>query len=353
MEAVKLSQVSQASFTNKQEIQKETPKAPEQKNNGEELLAAGAAAVATNTIADLAIKKGNLPKGTQVADLKFNKGIAMKGDELFTGVAEYTNKKGDKFLLEYKDGVIQKSTKNINPETGAGSLEKDNFIKHYSEVNGTRRVSISKDTINGVQRSNCEISKGSVIRTKKTGEKETIYFNDGKLRQYTLSDGTVRQWHDNGQKSREVLPDGTVRQWHYNGQMSREVLPDGTVRQWHYNGQMSREFLPDGTERLWRDNGKMSREALPDGTVRLWYDNGQIVSECKKIMLEDYTEPVEFKITYDESGQIRSLKNNTDNQLIVNRYDEGYSCITSRYNKESLKEIFAKLGIEMPDIKFD
>ena len=135
--------------------------------------------------------------------------------------------------------------------------------------------------------------------------------------------------------------------------MSQESLPDGTVRQWYDNGQMSQESLPDGTIRDWYDNGQMREESLSDGTLRGWYANGQIVSECKEIMLEDYKEPVKFKITYDESGQIRSLKNNTDNQLIVERYVEGYFCITSRYNKESLKEIFDKLGIEMPDIKFD
>jgi antitoxin component YwqK of YwqJK toxin-antitoxin module len=315
MDTVNLSQVSQANFTSKPEVQKETPKEPEQKKNGKKLLAAGAAATATIAIAALAIKKGKLPKGTQVADLKFNKGIAMKGDELFTGVAEHTNKKGDKFLLEYNDGVLQKSMKNINPETGAVSLEKGNFIKHYSEVNGTRRVSISKDIINDVQRSNCEISKGSVIRTKITGGKETFYFHDGKLSQCTLSDGTIREWYD--------------------------------------NGQMKRECLPDRTLRLWYDNGQMERENLPDGTLRLWHNNGQIVSECKKIMLEDHIKPVEFKITYDESGQIKSLGNKTDDRIIVYHYDEGYSCIASGYNKESLKEIFDKLSIEMPDIKFD
>ena len=315
MEAVNLSKVSQTNFTNKQEIQKEIPKAPEQKKNGKKLLAAGAAAVATIAIAALAIKKGKLPKATQVADLKFNKGIAMKGDELFTGVAEHANKEGDKFLLEYKDGALQRSMKNINPKTGAGSLEKSNFIKHYSEVNGTRKVSISKDTIDGVQRRNCEISKNSVVRTDASGKVKVSKFENGKIRV--------------------------------------QNLPDGTTRRWHENGQMSKEFLPGGTERQWYENGQMSKEFLPGGTVRQWFDNGQIVSECKDIMLEDYTEPVKFKITYDKSGQIETLKNETRNRLIVRRYDEGYSCVTDGYDNESLKEIFDKLGIEMPDIKFD
>ena len=55
MEAINLSQVSQTNFTNKQEIQKEAPKAPEQKKNGKKLLAAGAVMTAIIAVASLAI----------------------------------------------------------------------------------------------------------------------------------------------------------------------------------------------------------------------------------------------------------------------------------------------------------
>ena len=295
MEAVNLSQVSQTNFTNKQEVQKEAPKAPEQKKNGKKLLAAGAAAVATIAIAALAIKKRKLPKATQVADLKFNKGIAMKGDELFTGVAEHTNKEGDKFSLVYRDGVLQRSMKNINPKTGAGSLEKGNFIKHYSEANGTRKVSISEDTINGVQESSCEISKNSVVRTDASGKVLVSNFENGKIKE--------------------------------------QILPDGTTRRWYENGQIKSEKLSDGTETL-------------------WHKNGQVASFSKEVTLEKDGIPRKIDISYDESGQLEAIRSKGSYYTITGRFSDGsgYYCSDSAYqDKKILKELFDKLGIEMPD----
>ncbi len=276
MDVTGLSQVSNTSFTNKHETKDVSQKTPEQKKNGKKLLAAGAAAAASVAVAALAIKKGKLPKATQVADLKFNKGIAMKGDELFTGVAEHVNKKGDKFLLEYEDGVLLKSSKNINPKTGAGSLEKGNFVKKYSRYDGKQKVRITQETVDGVQRSTCEVSKDKVVKVNPNGEVDVFSFDDGKMLSQELSDGTKRGWYANGQMYSEVLPDGTKRGWHENGQMSYENLPDGTDRQWYENGQMSYENLPDRTQRQWYGNGQMSYEILPDGTKREWYENGQM-----------------------------------------------------------------------------
>lgn len=49
-----------------------------------------------------------LPK---IKDIKFDKGVAFKDGEKFTGIIEDTLKNGKKVILEYQDGVIQKSTK--------------------------------------------------------------------------------------------------------------------------------------------------------------------------------------------------------------------------------------------------
>ena len=48
-----------------------------------------------------------LPK---IKDIKFDKGVAFKDGKKYTGVIEDTLKSGKKVLLEYQDGVIQKST---------------------------------------------------------------------------------------------------------------------------------------------------------------------------------------------------------------------------------------------------
>ena len=48
-----------------------------------------------------------LPK---IKDIKFDKGVAFKDGKKYTGIIEDTLKSGKKVVLEYKDGVIQKST---------------------------------------------------------------------------------------------------------------------------------------------------------------------------------------------------------------------------------------------------
>jgi len=67
---------------------------------------AGAAAIAGAVV--YAVKHMNVSK---LSDITFSNGIASKGEEKFTGVVKDTLKNGDKIVLNYKDGVIQKSKK--------------------------------------------------------------------------------------------------------------------------------------------------------------------------------------------------------------------------------------------------
>ena len=127
----------------------------------------------------------------------------------------------------------------------------------------------------------------------------------------TLSDGTLREWYENGQLKYGELPDGTQRDWYENGLLKSETLPDGTKREWsdgtifegfetmpdgilrgkhnqgkieqrsdgQRHGQLLFEQLPDGTTHRWNDKGQLLIENLPDGTARTYYESGKLKTE--------------------------------------------------------------------------
>ena len=144
------------SSSNEVKQKPQTDKKVEQKKDGKKLLLAGAVATAAIGTALVLMSKGkakpndvqkagkkavqeianNIPqKANNVADdvaevvtdkvddvvdvvlpkikdIKFDKGVAFKDGEKYTGIIEDTLKSGKKVVLEYKDGVIQKSTNN-------------------------------------------------------------------------------------------------------------------------------------------------------------------------------------------------------------------------------------------------
>lgn len=85
------------------------------KGKGKKALEAGKKMLG-NTGEDIAkVAKGKADDVAQataakLSDVKFDKGIAKKGEELFTGTIDDTLKSGKKVTLEYKDGKIMKST---------------------------------------------------------------------------------------------------------------------------------------------------------------------------------------------------------------------------------------------------
>lgn len=110
MNTVNLSSANQTIIQKQQQTvtQPKVETKTEERKDNKKLLIAGAAAVATLAIAGIAIYKGK--NTTKLQDIKFDKGIARKNDELFTGVIKDKLKNGDKVTLEYVDGVIKKSS---------------------------------------------------------------------------------------------------------------------------------------------------------------------------------------------------------------------------------------------------
>lgn len=103
--------------------------------DGKKKLALALAALGAAAVAGVAIYKG---KGTKLRNVTFNKGIAFSqnGDK-FTGKIKDKLANGDNIVMEYVDGVLQKSVR-------SGQV---NFEKVYETVNNEKIV---KKTINGV-----------------------------------------------------------------------------------------------------------------------------------------------------------------------------------------------------------
>lgn len=108
-------------------------------------IAIVAAAVAVTAGAIFAFKKG---KSVKLENIKFDKGIAsLKDGTKFTGKIKDKLKNGDKIVMEYADGVLQKSTR-----SGAKNIEKVYEVAQ----NGDKIV---KQTIDGVQKAPVNITK--------------------------------------------------------------------------------------------------------------------------------------------------------------------------------------------------
>ena len=135
METVRLSQVNQALISSVSKVQKEQSKVLEQKKNGKKLLAFGALAVSAFAVAGLAIYKGKTKK---LSDINFNKGIATlrKNNQNFSGKIKTKLMNGDKTILEYSDGILNKSIR-----TGEKNISKTFSVNEQGE----KIVEIVKD----------------------------------------------------------------------------------------------------------------------------------------------------------------------------------------------------------------
>lgn len=104
--------------------------------DGKKFILAGLAAASALGIATVLILKNKANQATQavaetlISDLNFDKaGVAKKGEDLFTGTANYLTKNGDKFKIEYDNGKLIRSTMNNNDD-GTVNLAR-NFVKEY------------------------------------------------------------------------------------------------------------------------------------------------------------------------------------------------------------------------------
>ena len=103
--------------------------------DGKKKLALALAALGAVAAAGVAIYKG---KGTKLSDIAYDKGVAFsQNGEKFTGKIKDKLANGDKIVMEYVDGVLQKSTR-------SGQV---NFEKMYETVNGEKIVKKTVDDV--------------------------------------------------------------------------------------------------------------------------------------------------------------------------------------------------------------
>ena len=156
-----------------------------------------------------------------------------------------------------------------------------------------------------------ETGKSSKTTEKLSDGTIREWYEDGQLATEELPDGTEHSWYENGQLREEKLPDGTIHLWHENGNRQGEILPDRTIREWYESEQLKKEDLPDGTRREWYEDGKQKYEMLPDGTNRTWYESGQLEFEY----LPDGTTREWFK---DGTQKHEFLPDRTEHQWFEN-----------------------------------
>lgn len=105
----------------------------EKNDNKKKILIAGGILATIITVGAIAFNtiRGKNSKITKLKDIKFDKGIASLSDgSKFSGKIEDKLKNGDNIVLEYIDGVLQKSSR-------SGSL---NFEKTYETINSEKIV---------------------------------------------------------------------------------------------------------------------------------------------------------------------------------------------------------------------
>ncbi len=113
-----------------------TVKSPEIKNDQKKKLALALGALAIAGVAAIGIAmKAKSGKPVSLSDIKFDKGIATKDGNNFSGKIKDTLKNGDSILLEYKDGIIQTSKRD----------GKKNISKTFEYLNGDKLVHTTSD----------------------------------------------------------------------------------------------------------------------------------------------------------------------------------------------------------------
>lgn len=156
MDSINLSPANQAYVQQNQQQVATNPKIQvqsEQKKNGKKLLIAGAVAVATIAVASIMLHKTDKISKVikKFEDIDFDKGIAKDKDgKLFTGVIDDvvgSKEKGSlkNVKLEYKKGVLQKSTINgdVNCEKIYKKVNGEQIIEKI-EKNSKRKINLTK-----------------------------------------------------------------------------------------------------------------------------------------------------------------------------------------------------------------
>lgn len=318
---------------NIQESPKQVEKAVKQKDDKQKLAlalgalgAVGAAAVAVamkakkGKVADVAdLAKDGADKlkkvATEVAeeakdgtkklsDIKFEKGIAKQGDNLFTGVIEDTLKSGKKVTLEYTDGKIQKSTI-------------DNISKNYSYGEGLKKVNgkyFFYDQNGKIEKISERMGDGSVLRHKE--------FKNGELISQTKA-------HANGE-----LIDGVIYAPNSKGKKAIKYFQENCIT----------EYAEDGSMKTKYGSFDINKTPLNELDVKnpkqvVWKDKD---GNCtKSLEIKDNLDVIEFwKKSTNDDITISSKKSMQDPNKTITYFSNHNSDITVKFEDDVITKTY-------------
>ncbi|MDD4033490.1 MAG: FISUMP domain-containing protein [Bacteroidales bacterium] len=298
-------------------------------------------------------------------DLRFNRGLAYKDGQLFTGILLDTilinnrsvtigqfkeGKKNSLFVERYgpnkkkyegqfvegeKEGLHTEWYENGNVKSEVNYFEDEKHGKEsYWDEDGKKQIEVTylggmMDGIvtewyeNGNVKSETNYSKD-----KKHG-KETCWCEDGKKQHEAtylngILDGVMIEWYPNGTEKSEMQyvagkKSGKESIWYDNGLIQQEVIylqnkKHGISKEWYSNGTLkdsiyySNNVIADGFYNLYKENGELERERS--------YTSGSLIKErifTSRIMKDGDCYDTVQEVYKDGEKANGVLKNNKKN----------------------------------------
>ena len=284
MEVNKLSLANQ-SYLNKPVSQETTPQeAPKEVKNGKKKMVAALAGLAILGATAVMIFKGRGKQASDIleesneaitknlSDIKFDKGIAKQGDELFSGVIEDTLKNGQKITLEYQNGIIQKATK-------------DGIEKTFDHEASKKLADIAKeenDKLKDLIKNNSDISLEDF--TKQTDEIKYKSNNDVKAidniknqKQKILDEAKIKLENIKNEAQERIKKEAEIKRAQQNQDDLIEIMQNPSKK----SAQESAEVFIEKFK-FEDDIKKMSLDELRQTSRKYAFEDTEKYWECKR-----------------------------------------------------------------------
>ena len=329
MEAINLSQISQTNFTNKQEPQNETSKAPEQKKDGAKLLALGAVGVTAVAIACIAIK--NSKKARKIIETASKSNSTNVANNALNAVGEIKdeNLPNAKVVDRFKQQITPANSraKLIEQAEQSGSA-RDDFGHKYFKFEKIDKT--TGDKITQIMLNPAGITDKDIDRiTSCESFKESIFPSDLQGARMLLN----MPFNENVIKETIERKDGSKIIKEYD----LKYMPDGRISKGFGGAEYN-----IGTPRLIEKTTQIS-------------PSGEVVSQTKRFAKE-VAQPITWKKSVGDktlyySGKDlqytqtrKSFDKNSGNVCLYREYVNGYPMVVLKNNKHKFGEVMITDG---------
>lgn len=286
---------------------------------------------------------------------KFNKGKAVTNTgEAFTGNITRQTKDGKKIVLEYKNGVLNNSTKYDGENVL--SQKKYNFSENgdFTIFEGENLLLIKKTegSISTIQTKNALIRKDvntgriKTLQIKGQGKKDFYYSGDGTLKavkhHYHAKDGTIMHdtvlYSPEGNKKMKIGADGMTEFYDKNGVSIDKIQVDiyrGNSSLYYHDLSYSKSLA------LGKVLQTYSYE-MPQGSVGIIFKDTKIIAKGKKEVSAKLllTTPDNKEYIVSRNGKDIKINRNGEKVPLVKNSDE-YKAVLAQ-SSEFMKQFFAK-----------